>query len=94
MVLVRNRRPEQGEDSVAGRLHDISIIAPHGVDHQLERRIDDLARLLGVEVLLQFGRALDVGEQCGHRLALAFENFAGRYWANPQRRLGSLDAGR
>ena len=39
-----------------------------GVD-ELQRR----ARLLGVEVLHQLHRALDVGEQCGDGLALALD---------------------
>ena len=75
MVLVRDRRAEQREDAVAGRLHDVAVVAMDRVDHQLERRIDDRARLLGVEVLHQLGRALDVGEQRGDRLALAVEFF-------------------
>src|SRR4029077_8210008 len=45
MVLVRDRRAEQREDSVAGRLHDVPVVAAGRVDHQLERRIDDGARL-------------------------------------------------
>ena len=52
MILVRDRRAEQREDAVAGRLHDVTVVAMHGVDHQLERRIDDRARLFRVEVLL------------------------------------------
>jgi hypothetical protein len=43
------------------------------VDHQLERRVDDGARFLRVEVLHQLGRALDVGEQRRDRLALTIE---------------------
>ena len=71
MVLVRDRRAEQREDPVAGGLHDVAVVAMHRVDHQLQRRIDDRARFFGVEVLLQLGRALDVGEQRRDRLALA-----------------------
>ena len=43
------------------------------VDHQPERRIDNRARLLRVEVLHQLGRALDVREQRRHRLALPLD---------------------
>ncbi len=71
MVLVRDRRAEQREDAVAGGLHDVAVVAMDRVDHQLQRRIDDRARRLRVEVLHQFRRALDVGEQRGDRLALA-----------------------
>jgi hypothetical protein len=46
----------------------------HRVDHQLQRRIDYRARLLGVEVLHQLHRALDVGEQSGDGLALTVGN--------------------
>ena len=73
MVLVRDRRAEQREDAVAGGLHDVAVVAMDRVHHQLERRIDDRARLLGIEVLHQLRRALDVGEQRRDRLALAVE---------------------
>ena len=77
MVLVRDRRAEQCEDAIAGALHDVAVIAPHRVDHQLERRIDNRARLFGIEVLLQLGRSLDIRKQRRDRLALAFEIFRG-----------------
>src|SRR5580698_5725547 len=78
MVLVRDRCSEQREDAVPGGLHDVAAVATHRIDHQLQRWIDDRARLLGVEVLFQFSRALDVSEQRGHRLALAVKRLAGR----------------
>ena len=62
MVLVSGRRAEQREDAVAGRLHDVAVVAMHRSDHQVERGIDDGASFLRVEVLLQFGRALDIGK--------------------------------
>ena len=73
MVLMRDRRAEQREDAVAGRLRDVAAIAMHRRHHQLQHRVDDRARLLGIEVAHQLGRALDVGEQRGDRLALAVE---------------------
>ena len=73
MVLMGDRRAEQREDAVAGRLHDIAVVAMHRVDHQLQRRVDDRARLLGIEVAHQLGRALDVGEQRRDGLALAIQ---------------------
>ena len=72
MVLVRDRRAEQREDAVAGRLHDMAVIAAHRVDHQLQGRIDDRARFFGIEILLKPGRVDDVDEQRGDELALAF----------------------
>jgi len=72
-----DRRAEQRKDSVASRLHDVTAVAPHRLDHQLQCRIDNRARFLGVEVLHQLGRALDVGEQRRHRLALALDILGG-----------------
>ncbi|MGB6552883.1 MAG: hypothetical protein WBE78_05280 [Candidatus Binataceae bacterium] len=92
MILVRDGRAEQREDAVASALHDVAFISPYRVDHQLQSRIDDRARLFRVEILLQLRRTLDVGEQRRDGLALAIGNFAGRLCANPDRRLGSLDA--
>ena len=42
----------------------LSVVAMRGVDHQFQRRIDDRAGLLGIEIPHQFRRALDVREQC------------------------------
>jgi len=58
---------------VAGGLHNVALVAVHSVDHQLERRINEGARLLGVERLHQQGRASDVGEKGSNGLALAIE---------------------
>ena len=71
MVLVRDGRAEQREDAIAGGLHDVAVVAANRVDHQLERWIDNRARLFRIEILLKLSRSLDVGEQCGDRLALA-----------------------
>ncbi len=72
MILMRNRRAEQSKDPIAGGLHDVPVVAMHRVDHELQRRVDNGARLLRVEVLHQLHRALDVGEQRRDGLALAF----------------------
>src|SRR5215470_14564488 len=82
MVFVRNGRAEQCEDAVASTLHVAIIVAGH-IDHYFQRRVDDRARLLGVEVLDKVHRALDVGEQHGDRLALALEVFWGRSLCYP-----------
>ena len=76
MILVRDGRAEQCEDAVAGALHDVAVVAADRVDHQAQRRIDDRARFFGVEILLEFGRTLDIGKQRRDRLALAFEVFS------------------
>jgi len=46
------------------------------VDHQPQRGINERARLLRIEVLHQFHRALDIGKQPRDGLALALGNFA------------------
>ena len=43
--------PEQRKNTVAGRLHDIAVVAADGVHHQLERRVDNLAGVFWIEVL-------------------------------------------
>src|SRR5215470_9960566 len=70
MIFLSDRRSEQGEDTVAGLLGDVTVIVMDGVDHQLQRWIDNGAGFLGVEVLDEFHRSLDVGEQHSDRLAL------------------------
>jgi len=74
MVLMRDRRAEQREDTVAGGLHDVAVVVMHRVDHQLQRRVDDRASFLRVEVFHQIHRALDVREQRRDRLALAVDH--------------------
>src|SRR5712692_2125900 len=36
---------------------DVAVVATHCLDHEMQRRIDDRTRLLGIEVLHQFHRA-------------------------------------
>jgi hypothetical protein len=71
MVLMGDRSSEQSEDSVPARLRDVALVAVHGVHHELECRIDDRARLLGVEPFHHLDRALDIGEEGGDRFPLA-----------------------
>jgi hypothetical protein len=77
VVFARDRRAEQGQDAVAGGLHDITFIVVDSVDHELERRIDDGAGVLRIEVLDQLHRTFDVGEHHGNGLALTLEIFRG-----------------
>ena len=74
MVLVRYRRAEQGEDAVSSGLDDVAVITAHGIDHELEDRIDDRTRLFRIKILLQPGRVYDVDEQCGDELPLALHH--------------------
>jgi hypothetical protein len=49
-----------------------------GLHHVLEHGIEQLARLLGVAIGEQFHRPLEIGEQHGDLLALAFQGGLGR----------------
>ena len=75
MVLMSHWRAEQREDAVPGRLRNVTAVAMHRLHHKIQHRIDDRARLLGIEIAHQFRRALDVSKQCGDRLALTVGNF-------------------
>jgi len=82
MVLVSCRRAKQREDSVAGRLHHVTLVAPHRVDRDSECRVDNRARILGIEVAHHFRRILDVREQRRNRLALTVDRRR-RIWLFP-----------
>jgi hypothetical protein len=77
VVLVGNRRAEEGHNPVAHDLVHRPLIAVHGGHHPLQHRVEELPRLLGVAVGQQLHRALQVGEQDGHLLAFAFQGSAG-----------------
>ena len=51
MILMRNWCTEQRKDPIAGRLHDIAVVAMDGVDHKFQRGIDNRPGLFGVQVL-------------------------------------------
>src|SRR5215467_3808468 len=70
MVLVCNGSAEEPKDPVSGRLRHITAVTHDRINHQPERRIDDGAGFLGVEVLNQLHRSLDVSEQNRDSLAL------------------------
>ena len=74
VILVGQRRAEQRHDAVAHRPADGALVAVDGLHHALEDGVEELPRILGVAVVDQLGRALDVGEQDGDLLALAFES--------------------
>ena len=71
MVLVRDRGPEERHDTVAHDLVDGPFVAMDGLHHPLEHRIQELPRLLGIAVGEELHRALEVGEEHRHLLALA-----------------------
>ena len=73
VILVGDGGAEQRHDPVAHHLIDGALVTVHGLHHVLEHGVEKLARLLGVAVGEQLHRALEVGEQHGDLLALAFE---------------------
>jgi hypothetical protein len=95
MIFMGERRAEQGHDAVAHHLVDDPLVAVHRRHHALQHRVEELPRLLGVAVGQQLHRALQIGEEDCHVLALAFkggpggEDFLGQMAGRiTQRRLG------
>ena len=78
VILVGERRAEQRHDAVAHHLIDGALVVMDGLHHVFEDGVEEFARLLGITVGQQFHRALEVGEQHRHLLALAFECRLGR----------------
>ena len=77
MVLMRQRRPEQGHNAVAHDLVHRALEVMHRLHQALEHRIEELAGLFRVAVGEQFHRALQVGKQHRHLFALAFQGAFG-----------------
>jgi hypothetical protein len=77
VILVGQRRPEERHDAIAHDLIDRAFVAVDRLHHPLEHGIEELARLLRVAVGEQLHRALEVGEEDGDLLALAFESALG-----------------
>ena len=73
MVLVGQRRAEERHDAVAHDLVDGALVAVDRLHHPLEHRVQELPRFLGVPVGQELHRALEVGQQDRHLLALALE---------------------
>ena len=80
MILVGQRRAEEGHDAVAHDLVDGALVVMDRLHHAFEHGIEEFPRLLGVAVRQQLHGALQVGEEHRDLLALAF-----------QRRLGGED---
>ena len=77
VVLMGQRRPEEGHDAVAQHLIHRALEAVYGVHHAMQGGIEELLGGFRVEVLNQLGGVLDVGEQHRHLLAFAFQGAAG-----------------
>jgi hypothetical protein len=77
MILVGDRRAEEGHDAVAHNPVHGPLVALDRLDHAFEHGIEELLRLLGVAVSNQVHRTLDVGEQHGDQLALTLKSCSG-----------------
>ena len=73
VVLVGDRRAEEGHDAVARELVDGALEAVDALAEDREEAGHDRAPLLGVRLLGELHRAHHVGEQDGHLLSLALE---------------------
>ena len=76
VVFVRHRRAEERHDAIAEHLVDGAFVAVHGIHHDVQRRVQELAGLFRIEARDQFGRALEIGKEHGDLLALAFQGAA------------------
>ncbi len=77
VIFVRERRAKQRHNPVAHHLVDGALVPVDGLHHPLKDRIEELARFLGVAIGHELHRALQIGEQHGDLLALAFEGGLG-----------------
>jgi hypothetical protein len=73
VILVRNRRPEERHDPVPHHLIHRALVTMDRFHHVLKHWVKDLSSLLRIAVCEKLHRALEIGEQHGHLLTLAFE---------------------
>jgi hypothetical protein len=78
LVLVGDRRAEEGHDAVARELIDRALVAMHGAGEELEAAVHDRVDDLGIEALRQRAEPHDIGEEHRDLLALALEGSLGR----------------
>jgi hypothetical protein len=71
VVLVRDRRPEEGHDAVAAEVVDGAFEAMDARREDLEEAVEHAMPFLGVDLLGELHRVHDVREEHGHVLSLA-----------------------
>ncbi len=76
VILVGHRRAEDGHDPVAEHLVHGALVAVDGLHHHGQHRIEHAPRVLGIAIGQELERALHVGEEHRHLLALALERAA------------------
>jgi hypothetical protein len=62
VIFVGYRRAEERHDAVTHHLIHRALVAVHGFHHDLEHRIENLARFLRITLCEQLHRALEVGK--------------------------------
>src|SRR5262245_40598493 len=77
MVFVGNGGTKQGHDAVTEHLVDGALEAVHRVHHQMDSRIEELLRSLGIEPTDEFGRVLEISKEDRDLLAFTGETTAG-----------------
>src|SRR5262245_54657219 len=77
VVLVRDWSAEERHDAVARVLVHRALETVHSLGEQLEETVHRAMPILEIELLGELHRALHVGEEHGHLLALAFDGAAG-----------------
>ena len=77
VILVGQRRAEQRHDPVAHDLVDGALVAVDRLHHVLEHGVEELARFLWIAIGQQLHRPLQIGEEDGDLLALAFQSRLG-----------------
>jgi hypothetical protein len=75
MILVGDRRAEEGHDPVAHNPVDRTFVVVNCLDHPFEHRLEEILRSLGVAVGKDLHRTLDIREQHGDLLAFTLEAY-------------------
>lgn len=78
VVLVGDRRPEEGHETVAQELVDSSLVTVHLPEGEIEELVQEVVHAVGSKALGQGRGVGDVAEENGDLLALAFEGAARR----------------
>ena len=71
MILVGQRRTEQGENTVSRHQADCALVSFDGLCHELQDGLEGIQRLLGIALVKELKRILDVCVQHGHQLPLS-----------------------
>jgi hypothetical protein len=73
MILMRQRRPEEGHEAVAHHLVHGALVAMDSIHHSLEHGVEDLPCLFGITIGEQLHGPLEIGEQNSDLLPFTFK---------------------